>query len=364
MTGTEIIPYDPSLKDEVANLLTLLVSRDPARARRYLEWQYEQNPFIREPIMYLARYDGRIVGMRALLGACWEAGTGAPVVIPYPDAHIVAEDRRGSGVATLIMRALLADAPARGYDFFCNLSASLVTTLASLAAGWKRAGSMEPVERPDRPGRLTRWIRRRGWGPESADAFQRLDRAGQGTGAGRGTVITVEQSPPVEAMAALVRRLGHDGRIRHLRDAAYITWRYRHPLHEYRFVLHATAGVPDGYLVVRRYLDRQGSPLRADIVDWEATGDGIAAALLDRVIGWGQFAQLGSWTGTLPETRRRMLAASGFEPAELERRARGLPGVLVIAVGGRDPDAEWILNGRPMLDLAQWDLRQIYSMHG
>lgn len=379
MTGTEIIPYDPGFKDEVANLLTLLVSRDPAQARRYFEWQYEENPYFRDPILYLARSDGRIVGMRGLLGASWQAGPNpGPVVMPYPDDHIVVEDKRGSGIVTLIMRAMLADAQARGYDFLCNVSAGLVTTLASLAAGWKRVGPMEPVARSHQPGRLARWSRlavkqseqlkrlsrRRGGGPDSADAFRRLDRAGKGPGAERGTEITVAESPRVEAMAALVERMGHDGRMRHVRDVAYLTWRYRHPLRDYRFLWHETAGLLDGYLVVRRYRDPQAPPLRADIVDWEATEDPIASVLLDRVTEWGQFSQLGSWTVTLPETRLRMLAAAGFEPTDLDRRARGLPGVLVIAVGRRDPEAEWVLNGRRLLDLAQWDLRQIYSMHG
>lgn len=379
MASYEIIPYDPGFKDEVANLLCLLVSRDPAHARRYFEWKYVENPYIREPILHLARSDGRIVGMRGLLGASWQAGTGtAPMVIPYADDHVVVEDQRRSGVATQIMRAMLADAPERGYDLLCNLSAGLVTALASLAAGWKRVGAMEPVALAHQPGTLSRWSRRvvkqserlkrlsrrQGWGPYSADAFLRLDRVGGGTGAETRTAITVADSPRPEAMAALVERLGHDGRIRHVRDAAYLAWRFRHPTHEYRFLLHETAGTLDGYLVVRRYRDEQASPLLADIVDWEATDDSVASTLLDRVIKWGQFPQLRSWTATLPEARLRMMADSGFEATDLDRRARGLPGVLVIALGQRDPEAEWALNGRPLLDLAQWDLRQIYSMHG
>jgi len=317
--------------------------------------------------------------MRGLLGASWEAGTrGEPVVVPYPDDHVVVQDQRGAGVATLLMRALLDDASKRGYHYLCNLSASLVTTLASLAAGWKRVGAMEPVVRSHHPGAAERWCRklvlqseklkrfsrRPGLGPSSADAFLRLDRAGEFTGAGRGATITVEAAPRTGDMGALVTRLGHDGRIRHVRDATYLAWRYRQPLHEYRFLYHATRGMLDGYLVVRRYREQHVYPLRADIVDWEATDDRIASALLDRVIRGGRFAQLGSWSATLPEARVCMLMEAGFEPGDVERRSRGLPGVLVIAPARRDDGASWLLNGRPLLDLAAWDLRQIYSMHG
>jgi len=357
MTTTEIIPYDAGLKDEVSNLLTLLVSHDPAQARRYFEWQYEENPYFPGPILYLARSEGRIVGMRGLLGASWQAGSSlAPVVIPYPDDHIVAEDKRGSGVATLIMQAMLADAEARGYDFLCNTSGGLVTNLASLAAGWKRVGSMEPVARSHQPGQAE--------GVSSAEAFLRLDRAGGAAGVERGTAVTVSAAPRLEAMVALVQRIGHDGRMRHVRDLAYLTWRYRHPLRDYRFLWHETAGLLDGYLVVRRFTDPRATHARADIVDWEATEESIAAVLLDRVIEWGRFAALGSWTATLPEARRQMLTRARFEPTDLDRRSRGLPGLLLIAPGRGDAEAAWQLNGCPLLDLARWDLRQLYTMHG
>ena len=165
-------------------------------------------------------------------------------------------------------------------------------------------------------------------------------------------------------MAALVGRLGHDGRIRHERTTSYLAWRYRHPLHEYRFLYHETAGVLDGFLVVRRYRSVPVYSRQADIVDWEAANDQVADALLDRVLAWGRFWQLGSWSATLPPARVRKLEGSGFQPSSLERRARGLPGALVIAPARRDTPESWLLNGRPLVESASWDLRQIYSMHG
>ena len=358
MTKTEVIPYEPGLKEEVANLLTLLVSRDPAQALRYFAWQYEENPYFKDPILYLARADGRIVGMRGLVGAKWQAGSsGAAVVIPYPDDNIVAEDQRGSGIMTLIMRAMLADTLARGYGLLCSVTAGLVTNLASLAAGMKRVGAVEPVARSHQPGSLEPRS-------SSAEAFQRLDRAGGGTGNGEGGAISVSHTPRPDAMAALVERLGHDGRMRHVRDAAWLAWRYRHPLREYRFLWHETAGVLDGYLVVSRHTDPLAPSPRADIVDWEAAEEAIAGILLDRVIEWGRFAELGCWAATLPEGRHRLLTQAGFAPTDLDLRARGLPGILLMAQGRGDSGDEWTLNGLPLLDLAHWDLRQIYTMHG
>jgi len=300
------------------------------------------------------------------------------VVIPYADDHVVVEDQRRSGVAAMLMRRVLEDAPERGYDFLVSLSAGVVTALASLAAGWKRVGAMDQVARSLEPGVVTRWSdlvvqqserlkwlsRRFAWGHTSAAAFDRLDRVGGERDVGTGGTITVSPSPRVEAMAALIARLGHDGRIRHLRDAAYLTWRYRHPLHEYRFLFHERAGILDGYIVLRRFRPDSTPRVQADIVDWEAVEEPVAAALFDRAIRWGAFPMLRSWTATLPEGRVQFLAESGFVPVELDRRARGVPGVLVMALDAGDPATQWMLNGRPLLDLAQWDVRQIYSMQG
>jgi hypothetical protein len=65
----------------------------------------------------------------------------------------------------------------------------------------------------------------------------------------------------------------------------------------------------------------------------------------------------------LPAARVRKLEASGFEPADLNRRSwiARRPGD---APGRLDAPATWLLNGRPLVDPAQWDVRLIYSMHG
>jgi GNAT superfamily N-acetyltransferase len=376
MAELEVSRYDAPSKPEVVELLRLLASPDATLSRRYLEWKYEGNPLLREPVIYLVRAEGQLVGMRGLFASRWEAGRNqSPVIIPYADDHVVAESHRKSGVAGLLMRTVLEDAAARGYPYLCNLSAGLTTTMTSLAAGWKRVRAMDEVDRPTAPGmlwrsaspvvakseKLKRFFHRLRWSPSTTAAFERLDRIGEDRGATPGSRITVEASPPATKMAALVERLGHDGRIRHVRDAEWIDWRYRHPLHEYRFLIHETAGTMDGYLVLRRYVSLRHSG-RGHIVDWEASNDTIASMLLDRAVHWGEFPRLCAWLATMSSSRRRMLEEMGFVPGDPVRRARGVPGLLIAASNG--DGAGYLLNGCPMLEQDQWDLRMIYSMQG
>jgi len=377
MGELEVSRYDARSKAEVVELLRLLVSPDADTTRRYLEWKYEDNPIIREPVLYLVRSGGTLVGMRGLLGTRWEAGTNQPsVVIPYPDDHVVAESHRKSGVAGLLMRTVLEDASARGYPFLCNLSAGLTTALTSLAAGWKRVKTMDQVERLTEPGpvwrslsplvaqseKLMRLSYHRGWTPSALAAFMRLDRVGGGSGTRSGSRIVVKTSAPSAEMAGLVDRIGHDGRIRHVRDVAWLDWRYRHPVHEYRFLCHESGGTMDGYLVVMRYQHGRYKG-RAHIVDWEAADEVVAAALLDSAVRWGEFPVLSAWSATLNPSRRRLLDEHGFAPGDHERRSRGIPALLLIAPGKPDGGG-WMLNECPMLDQEQWDLRMIYSMQG
>ena len=88
-------------------------------------------------------------------------------------------------------------------------------------------------------------------------------------------------------MADLVARQAYDGRIRHVRDARYLAWRFQNPLHEYRFLL-AGGDRLHGYLVLQAYrLSRHGA---ANIVDWEASDPAVRRALLHAAVEWGGFS--------------------------------------------------------------------------
>jgi DNA-binding response OmpR family regulator len=44
-------------------------------AARYLEWKYEENPYTKEPVIYLAFQGSKLVGMRGFYQSKWELGS-------------------------------------------------------------------------------------------------------------------------------------------------------------------------------------------------------------------------------------------------------------------------------------------------
>ncbi len=69
-----------------------------------------------------------------------------------------------------------------------------------------------------------------------------------------------------------------------------------------------------------------------------------------------------TWSATLGERTARLLQTAGFRRVnETQGVRRYRPGVLVRAVRDEMQEADWVVAGRRLLDMANWDLRMIYS---
>jgi GNAT superfamily N-acetyltransferase len=367
----EFVPYRPDLDAEIVRLQAHLWGDDPGRNAAYLRWKYEDNPYFDEPLLQLARCRGELVGMRGMFGTLWQVDTGGSChPLPYADDFVILPEHRNRGLAGRILQAGFAEARRRGYSFAVNLSAGPITFVSSLAAGWRSAGLYRqlehcrpkpaPVRRLEAllPERLRRRIAGVARRLAAGNAFDRLDRAGE-----EASPVAVERQPRPESMAKLVRRLPWDGRIRHVRDERYLSWRFRNPLHEYRF-LFAGEGDLRGYLVLQRYLSRWADPHLVNIVDWEATDDGVRAALLDAALSRGRFGRVQVWSVSASQTVRDLLADRGFEAAERRGVRARSAGLLVRRLDDSPRGSLWRLGSRDPLSIADWDLRMLYSMAG
>ncbi len=160
------------------------------------------------------------------------------------------------------MKAAFEDLAKRGYRHVFNLSGGRVTVMGSLAMGWKSAGALEPIDLRSGAAfhrRLREFlntkavfleIRQKSATPlrrRTRDHLPGFDRMSRLRANGS---ILLEREPRPDAMSELVVRLGHDGRIRHIRNREFFAWRFRNPLGIYRFLYLGDSQL-DGYLVLK-----------------------------------------------------------------------------------------------------------------
>jgi len=371
----EIVTYRPEHKRQVASLQRHLWRGDEPANIAYLEWKYERNPYFQAPLIHLALHDGAAVAMRGVFGSCWEMGPRAErFCIPCVDDLVIAPEHRNRRLLGRVMEAVLVDVAGRGHRCAFSLSPGPVTLAGSLAGGWRAVGPVYEVRRPARRGpsargRLAarmrslpyvwRWAARVDDPPPGRAPFARLDGAAARSPNGGGPWLS--RAPCPEAMADLVQRLGHDGRLRHVRDVQYLAWRFANPQHEYRFLL-AGSDRLDGYLVLQAY--RLDEDRGVNIVDWEAATPAAAGALLRAALEWGRFGELSAWTAALPEAARALLAGAGFAPVSRGPLMRHGVTLLARGIGEGGGATDPTLGGRAVLDAAAWDMRMLYSMAG
>ncbi len=379
-TEYEIVKYRTDHKWRVVELQKQLWSSDTSLNTRYLEWKYEGNPYLREPLIYLALHGGMVVGMRGFHEARLEAGTPSrtfPVLIAG-DA-LVSPAHRNRSLVTRIMKMAYADLGKRDHGYLVSLGgASRINAFGLMTLGWKSAGGLRPMGRitakASRRNRLRRVVARQPliWrfsearflaSADQRNPFGHLDASGPGRGPGDDPAVVVERRPRLDAMVELVERFGHDGRVRFVRDREYLAWRFQNPLSEYRFLYWEETRL-EGYLVLCTRASDLGAWDRVYIADLEASSSRVRSGLLAAAIRRGRFPELVAWTASQSAQEVEELKDQGLVPVDPEDTARGCPCILVRALEDGLPASQWNLGDRRLLDLKNWDVRVLYSMRG
>jgi acyl carrier protein len=377
--GHWVVPYSPAYKDAVAELQRGLWSSDVERNRRYLEWKHEQNPYGSAPRIYLLLRGDELIGMRGFYPSRWQVGAPSRELdVLVADDLVLAEEHRSEGMVTALMQAALGDLRREGVEYVLNLSGGQVTVLGSLAMGWRSAGSLDPVERIESGRRFGPSLRARA---ASLPVLGRIARAtGLGASAGSGPLarfdarvgeilaaagerVELSATPRPKAMADLIGRIAYDGRIRHVRDETFFDWRFRNPLHEYRF-LYLGGSELVGYVVLKWSCAARPSTPRVQIVDLEAATGSALEALVEAAVEAGSFSELATWQATRPRAVVDALARAGFEAAAGGGAVHHQPRILVRCLAEARPHQEWTLHGVPLLELSRWDMRMLYTMAG
>ena len=181
-------------------------------------------------------------------------------------------------------------------------------------------------------------------------SFAWLDRNGS-EASQRSSNVRVGSLPRPEAMAELVRSIGGDGRIRHVRDPDFFRWRFENPTRQYRFFYYESDGKLNGFIAVAGY---RRSNLQFNIVDIEARNEDVLGELLESVCSSGNFPAVGTWLASHSPVARTLLTHHGFVATDPGLRARGMPCALLKKIGSAESPAI----------VGTWDIRLIDSMHG
>jgi hypothetical protein len=164
-------------------------------------------------------------------------------------------------------------------------------------------------------------------------------------------------------MADLVVRIGTNGKIRHVRDGEYFSWRFQNPLSSYRF-LYWMRDRLEGYLVLQEYQSDFGDQDRLNIVDWEGSSAAVKRDMLRAACVVAHDRPLWIWAASLPEVEARLLERRHFRIVGEPPTHPMPPAILVHPLRDGQSELNWQFADRSLLDLSNWDLRMLYSMHG
>jgi GNAT superfamily N-acetyltransferase len=357
MDDFEIREYDSRYKDQLLDVQVHHWGSDRARNAAYFEWKFEQNPYMAIPSIFLGLKDGQVVGMLGMFGSRWEFGTDRrSAMIPCPSDAVVEPEHRRQGLFHRLFLAQFQHLADQGFRHSIALSVGNMSFSGLLSLGWKSIGAIQTMRKQEQQTlksplqKLRTALRLPGI---QKKPFSSLDQCPGGRG------IMIQKTPRPEQMTLLVERLGYDGRIRHVRDSEYFTWRFRNPFSQYRFLFSGTDPL-DGYLVLQAAYDSCKSS--ATIVDWEGSTFDIRVKLLQAALEWGRFENVFAWSAMLSKEVKAVLRDLGFQWVGEKQKNRDRP-VMVRPLQNLDQEENWRLNHHPLTESSSWDLRWLYSDH-
>jgi GNAT superfamily N-acetyltransferase len=357
----EFIEYSADCRQQVIDLQRHLWGPDPATNAAYLDWKYQQNPYLPDPIISLALHEGRAVGMRGAWGACWKLGAGQdPVVIPCAGDTVVAPDHRGRGLLRGLNRSLLKALEQKGFPYVINLSASKPVLYGSIKDGWRSVTCYDEVART-RPVLKKSWARKllktyRQSAPRSVrQALESGLARAVGFALPEGVEITA--TPRIKEMAQLVQRVEPPDAICHVRNQEYFSWRFGCPLSRYRF-LYSGSQTLDGFMVLQT---KPSNPRGTNIVDWEVESASVFEKLIRAAIRAAGIDDPRIWSASMSAPIRSVLDQCGFEVARY-RLSEGYQRSLIMKETGVDGDSKGSrVSPDSFTDGKAWNLRMIFS---
>lgn len=362
-TEYEIIAYSPEFRDRLLLLQRRSWGPDLAGNSNYFKWKYEDNPHGDQPLVYLALFDGEVVGMRGFWDINWQINNDRIPAVCAGDL-VVTHEHENKGLFRKIMGFAETDLASRGYQYLLNLSASPVTFLHSLRNGWKviqpwqtvrlETGPWETIQRTHARMIKLPYLWRLENSNPAQDILKKLHRAM--TGNRIGDVVISDESRP-DAMAAVAARNASSKAITHGMDADYLRWRFRSPVSEYQF-FYLGEDELQGYLVMETR--RAGSHGHCAVVDWRGDEPSAKQALIQAAIAATRPAAISIWTVSRSEEDKEILQQAGFHSIDETRGIKRYQPALLIKPLIESTEAHDLLS-QQISDPENWDSHMLFS---
>jgi GNAT superfamily N-acetyltransferase len=360
---------------------------DMALNSSYFEWKHNQNPYVEEPIFFLALYEGRVVGVRGMCGSRWDFGQPGKIYNCLADVDsVVSPDHRRQGLLTRMSMAALEELKTSTYEYVITLSANRYSSAANIKMGWRNVGYFGSAQQyaggslakggtsarvrgkgskipliPTAYRRMRKFLKRKSpQAREKLPPFHELDERYARREVHIKRNISLDKHPRPKMMAEFINRIDTNGRIRHVRDEEFFKWRFQNPRSSFRFIFWEESQL-SGYLILHAQAYKPGV---ITIVDWEAENEKIRTEILKTAIEMGKFKILSLWSGSLSADTRKILSDFDFdfvEPSGDPDQDADLSHILLKPTRQEKLHDGWAIGDSDLLELANWDLRAIYS---
>ena len=335
--------YDESFKEAAMELLALLWSHLGGQERQDLfTWRYEKNPFSIDPHIYLARYNGQLIGFKSFVEQRFRMGQDRPVRAFTPSDAIVHPAFRRKGVSSSLSKEFFERAGSlpTGEAVVFNLSSNALSTPGNLKLGWQSTSGKKHFVLRTSPGHyLPARSKGRHWPLEST-----------GLSAPSGKQVVIAPLPRADEMSQLAYNSRKPGILVNERSREYYHWRYALQPEKYLFAFLYDGGEMDAFAVIRRVSNTQ-------YLLWEyACGEpNSLRELTGVVVNACKIPFLRSWA--LSADDARLLKSCGFWsiPGKLRRLLgkEGLP-VLVRPTSLDASSHDFFLAGKDIRDINNW----------
>jgi len=377
-----IVKYRPEFKQRILELQKHLWGRNKHINASYLEWKYHSNPYADKPLIHVAFYGEQVVGMRGFWATSWEFGLIPRKILCLLGVDVVVDpNHRRRGVLKNMTKVALEELDNSSYKYIIALSANEGSASNVMKLGWQSAGLLYTAQwRKDRDKKGSEGVKVISEKPVLLTLYRNLQKAtkfltrSQHRDSTFYTLdknslwhnrkfesnISIEKSPRPKAMAELVHRIGNAGRMRQVRDSQFFQWRFLNPRSAYRFIFWENSNL-EGYLILRASAVGKGG---ITIVDLEATTHDLKGSLIETALKLGNFDSVTIWSATLGDEEKDLLRKIGFRFSTGSENSRGdyyRPNVLITPISHECSKGNWSISDRQLLELANWDLRAIYS---